>query len=71
MRNDPFDGSTEDARADWRQFAADEADQAEPPPAGLLRVVSQAAGGLPPGVTPRAALKASAALLQLLKGRGQ
>ena len=71
MANDqPFEGSETDARDDWFSFAVDEAfDQAPPPPAALLRVVGEAAGGLPKGVTPRAALKASAALLQLLKGR--
>ena len=59
------------ARADWREFAALEADQAPPPPASLLQVVGKAAGGLPKGVTPRAALRASAELLTLLKGSKQ
>ena len=44
-------------------FAQETADGATLPPADLLRTVGEAAGGLPKGVTPTKALKASAMLL--------
>ena len=53
----------DDARQDWMIFAEELAAGAVSPPADLLRSVCEAAGGLPKGVTPTKALKASAMLL--------
>ena len=44
-------------------IAEETATGAVPPPADLLKTVGQAAGGLPKGVSPTRALKASAQLL--------
>ncbi|MGI9459145.1 MAG: hypothetical protein ACR2NF_04025 [Pirellulales bacterium] len=55
--------SQNDAQQDWHIFASELAAGAVSPPADLLRSVGEAAGGLPKGVTPTRALKASAQLL--------
>lgn len=52
-----------DARSDWESFARELAEGAVPPPNSLLAVVAKAAGGIPTGVKPLDALKASAMLI--------
>ena len=52
-----------DARSDWEAFARELAEGAVPPPNDLLAVVGKAAGGIPKGVKPLDALKASAMLI--------
>ncbi len=62
MQNE-YSLSQDDARSDWMTFAQETAGGAVLPPADLLKTVGQAAGGLPKGVSPTRALKASAQLL--------
>lgn len=65
--NEPFTGTQDEARQDWREFAEDAADGAVLPPTDLLKVVAEAAGGLPKNVKARASLLACARLLKEMK----
>ena len=62
-----FEGTQTDARSDWRELATEVAEGAVLPPTALLAAVAEAAGGLPPGVSPRVALQATATLLRFCK----
>ena len=65
-----FEGSRTDARSDWRELATEVAEGAVCPPTALLAAVAEAAGGLPPGVSPRVALQATATIIRFQTSSG-
>ena len=67
---EPFTGTQAEARQDWVLLARELASGAVLPPSSLITALAEAAGGLPDGVKPGAAFRASADLIKELKDDG-